>query len=194
MVGCRILCMALFASVYGYWIFVVCACHFLVMFVWMCWLRTKFCSNKCLEILFNVVIAAVQIFCFINVVEGHTRLRYLLYYAIVFSENIGLTFGWYIFAHTQDYWYVVPATSIIVCGFIVGIFFQILYYVFFHPNNYPPYNRRHRIRICVPLQELLHPKKEKSKPSQLQRQFSTEGQKRIESISKYHSDDQQNYV
>ena len=198
MVGSRILCLALFASVYGYWIFIVCGCHWFIMLVWMLWLKSNFCSSRCLEFFFNMVIAAVHVFCFVNVIEGNTRLRYLLYYTIIFSENIGLTFGWYIFAHTESIWYLEAAISIIIGGFFLGLFFQILYYVFFHPNNYPPFHRHKRIRLWIPLRDLWYARttsEVKSDKSVLSRQLSTEGQKRMKNISKCHtSNSQQPYV
>ena len=80
-IASRVLALAMFATVHRYWVFVVAGCHWMVMFVWILVQRTHFCHTKCQEFFFNLVMAIIYTFCYINLIEGHTRLRYIFYYS-----------------------------------------------------------------------------------------------------------------
>ena len=155
------LALALFASKLTIWVFVIAGCHWMVMFIGLLLQRTSFCDGRmknarCQEVFFNMVMAAVYIFSFVNVKEGHTRLRYAVYYTIVYVENLGMTLFWYMFAHTDSSWYLQPAMALIIGGFFIGIVFQVIYYMFLHPNNFPPYARNYKIRWCITCDEAMN--------------------------------------
>lgn len=151
-VGARVVCFSLFASTFSYWIFVVVGSHWSVMFVWILLQNTNFCENSAEEFCFNVVAATVNIFCFFNLLEGHTRLRYTIFYTLVYLENLAMIVTWYSFHSTEETWYIIPAMVAVLGLFFVGIFFQLIYYVFLHPNN--RFSSK-RIRICIPCSELI---------------------------------------
>ena len=160
-IGCRVLALALFASKLTIWVFVVAGCHWIVMFVGLLLQKTNFCDGKmknarCQEVFFNMIMAAVYIFSYVNVKEGHTRLRYVIYYTIVYAENLGMVLFWYMFAHTDSAWYLKPSMTLIVGGFFLGIMFQIIYYMCFHPNNFPPFAPHYRIRWCITCDEAMN--------------------------------------
>ena len=162
-IGCRVLALALFASTLTYWVFVLAACHWFSMFFWLLVQNTSFCNPKmrcakCQEVFFNMVVAAVYIYCYVNVSEGHTRLRYFVYYCIVYLENGTMCLLWYVSANTRDSWYMKPALALIFGGFFLGILFQLIYYKWWHPNNYNPYVKYKRIKTCLSIDELLNRK------------------------------------
>ena len=171
-IASRVLALSLFASALGYWVFVVVACHWLSMFTWLLLQKTDFCSaeahcNKCQEIFFKVVLAAVYIFCYVNLTDGHSRLHYSIYYVVVYLENFFMCMVWYVFAHTENKWYTHPSLLLIFVGFLVGIFFQVVYYLWCHPNNGSDNDHPH-IKLCLTIDELLNrdPPEAKSEPVQ----------------------------
>lgn len=156
----RVLALALFASQLGYWVFVVVACHWLAMFFWLLVQATDFCNTqthccKCQEIFFKVVLAAVYIFCYVNLMEGHSRFQYTIYYVVVYLENFFMVSMWYVFAHTHEMWYLQPSLLLVFVGFLLGILFQVIYYLWCHPNNDGD-NDHPRIKLCLSLDELLN--------------------------------------
>ena len=171
-IGARIIAIAMFASYFKAWIFVLAGAHWCAMLVWILIQSTSFCDTKCAEFFFNVVAALVYVFCYFNLTEGHTRLRYLFYYTIVYSENAAMILVWYIFTQTLDIWYHSYAMVAVLAGFFIGIFFQVVYYLKYHPNNLPPCDKNRRIRLWVPLDELVG---DQSETSELEMSDMTDG-------------------
>lgn len=153
-IGPRVLAFALFATCAQYAFFVLCGIHWIIMLVWILTQRTTFCSTKIQELCFNAVAAFICIFDFFNLVEGHTRIRYIIYYSVVYCENVAMVVVWYFYRSTTAGWYLIPIVITVVAGFWLGIMMQVVYYMAFHPNNKPPYAPEKHIRICVPLSEL----------------------------------------
>ena len=163
-IGARVLAMALFATQFTYWVFVLVGLHWIIMIIWVLIQRTHFCDTKCQEFIFNLVSATIYIFCYLNLIEGHTRLRYLFYYTLMYLENMFMIWAWWMFAHVESKWYINPAIALVCGGFFIGIGFQVLYYMLFHPNNYPPYRETKRIKLCLSWREMRN---KPAKPSQL---------------------------
>ncbi|XP_076308740.1 XK-related protein 4-like [Tachypleus tridentatus] len=143
----RVLSLGLFASEYGYWMFPVCIGHWGIMTVWVMHQQTSFCDSEtgekrqCEEYLFNMVIGAVYLFCFLNVKDEPTRLKYLTYYIIVFIENSSMIILWYL-RTDPSLWYHLPALICVFVSFSLGITFMLLFYRFCHPEtNIPCRNR-----------------------------------------------------
>lgn len=150
-IGARVVCFALFASAFSYWIFIVVGCHWWVMFVWVFLQKNKLCTNSAGEVFFKVVMATVHVFCFFNLCEGRTRLRYAIFYTLVYLENMAMMVAWHRFLPTESPWYVLPAMVSVLGLFFVGVLFQVVYYVRCHPNNE---NSETMVRIWVPWSEL----------------------------------------
>ncbi|CAN8031204.1 unnamed protein product, partial [Ixodes persulcatus] len=72
-VAARSAALSLFASQYKYWLFPACIGHWGVMTVWVMHQGTRFCDGDsgrprpCREYLFNMLIGAIYLFCFLNV-------------------------------------------------------------------------------------------------------------------------------
>ena len=148
-ISSRVLALAMFAAAYKYWTFVAVTSHWIVMFIWILSQRTKFCDTKCKEFFFNVVMATVYIFCYVNLLEGHTRLRYIFFYTIMYLENMALTVAWYAVAGTSSDWYILPAMVAVFTCPCIGLIFMLLYYRFCHPNNLSSEFSHVKIKICV---------------------------------------------
>jgi len=157
-VGARVLSFALFASCFEHWVFVIIGSHYCIMLAWILLQNTKFCTNKCEELFFNLVAAAISVFCFFNLVEGHTRVRYLLFYSLVYLENMAMIVAWYSVRAPElekTVWYTLPAMFVVLLLFFVGIALQLVYYLRCHPNNRPENHAVNGpIRFWVPCAEL----------------------------------------
>ncbi|KAI2810112.1 XK- protein 6 [Blomia tropicalis] len=59
MIASRVLALALFASIYTYYIGIVCTIHWFVMFLWIVSMKTNFCNNLLEELFYNAVLAGI---------------------------------------------------------------------------------------------------------------------------------------
>lgn len=140
MISSRIAALTLFTIEFRWWVILVVFIHWLAMIVWMTFEGTSFClhSNRLcklsLERLFVAVMGIVYVFCFINIQEGTTRFRVMLYYLVFFVENSLLVTLWYL-TRSQVGILEIGSTVITYGGFVVGILSMLAYYKFFHPNQ-----------------------------------------------------------
>ena len=153
-ISVRMLVIALFASHFGKWIGFVLFLHFIVMCVWLSWQETKFKFFKncvIVDFFFYIALSFVYIFHFLNIRDGHTRLRYLFYYSLIFVENTVLISFWYINVSSDNMWFSLPILIYTIVGFFIGVFFQLIYYKYFHPKCM-------QIKLCLTCKELLNRK------------------------------------
>ena len=170
-ISARVTALAVFASQFKYWVFLVVGLHWLAMLVWVVRQQTTYCymgeaedddegntkehHSQPLEVGFRLLTAFVQIFCFFNLLEGHTRLRYTIYYILVYVENGAIILVWYIMRGTDlDHAVTTAVLVVVLAGFLVGVLFMVLYYKWCHPNNSSIFHERMKIRWCVPCSEL----------------------------------------
>ncbi len=144
--------------------------HRFVMFIWIYLLESKFCDTAFEELGYNIIMAVVYIFCYFNLIDNHTRLRYFIFYIIILFEDLLLIFICYMSSHTHHKWYHYPAIFGVIAGYMIGILFQIIYYLFFHPNGstlecsyHDTSDKDNRIKCCLTWSQLLN--KEKSNES-----------------------------
>lgn len=131
----RVIAIALFTVRFGFWGPVICGCHVIIMFMWILWMRTDFCPNRCLEVLYNIAVGCLYLFTFMNVKDTPTRWKYVFYYALYYVENVVMISLW--FTHTDEIlWFREPAMAAVIGGFWVGVFgFMLPYYRFLHPDK-----------------------------------------------------------
>ncbi|XP_063968751.1 XK-related protein 6-like [Lytechinus pictus] len=135
----RVIALALFASIYEWWVFVVVGAHWVMMTLWLVWQQTDFCDTKFEEVLFDAVMGIIHIFCFFNMKEGRTRYRALVFYTIIFIENT-IMFGlWYHRQESREKMYGLPALIFVWGGFFIGAFLMAFYYRFCHPTGKLPF-------------------------------------------------------
>ncbi|NWJ09839.1 XKR5 protein, partial [Crypturellus undulatus] len=82
MLGTRVLALVLFARLYSYWVFAVVGIHWLVMSFWLVAQQTDIVTPPCHWRLFNCLLGAVYVFCYINVRPGASKLRVAVFYAV----------------------------------------------------------------------------------------------------------------
>ncbi|KAM7365389.1 hypothetical protein PAMP_016321 [Pampus punctatissimus] len=90
-ISSRVLSLALFASLFHIYFGIFVVVHWCAMAFWVVHGGTDFCMSKWEEVLFNMVVGIVYIFCWFNVKEGRTRYRMIAYYIVVLAENTFLT-------------------------------------------------------------------------------------------------------
>ncbi|XP_066560617.1 XK-related protein 6 isoform X1 [Amia ocellicauda] len=133
-ISSRVLSFALFASIFQLYFGIFVVVHWCAMAFWIVHGGTDFCMSKWEEVLFNMVVGIVYIFCWFNVKEGRTRYRMVAYYAVVLIENAILTFLWYFYRDpTTTDSYAVPALCGVFLSFASGVVFMFLYYGVLHP-------------------------------------------------------------
>ncbi|CAB1441947.1 unnamed protein product [Pleuronectes platessa] len=133
-ISSRVLSLALFASLFHIYFGIFVVLHWCAMAFWVVHGGTDFCMSKWEEVLFNMVVGIVYIFCWFNVKEGQTRHRMVAYYTVVLAENTILTGLWYAYRDpvlTDSYAFT--ALCSVYLTFAGGVLVMMLYYGFLHP-------------------------------------------------------------
>ena len=138
--------------------FVFLGFHYLLMLLWILFMRSNFCGSidgvrrPVSELVYNVVMAFILVFDIVNIKEGPTRLKNLLYYSLITAEHGVLMYFWYRktssnlagldtathlpWSHSARYHMVslamVPALE--CCGLV----FLFIYYTKLHPAGSMP--------------------------------------------------------
>lgn len=162
----RVLAFVMFASHFKAFLFAIVGGHWMLMLACMCLQHTDYCTLQSssgkkhpscfLEMLFRMMAAFIHIFCFFNLIGGHTRLRALVFYTLIYIENAIMIVAWYIGGSTQfeQTWYVVPVFVMVFVGFLCGILFMFIYYVYCHPNKHSTNPRHQKIKPWVKCEHL----------------------------------------
>uniref|UniRef100_A0A8C3F985 XK-related protein n=1 Tax=Chrysemys picta bellii TaxID=8478 RepID=A0A8C3F985_CHRPI len=134
MLGTRVVALVLFARVYPVWVFVAAGAHWLVMSFWLVSQQTDIIASSCHWRLFNFLVGAVYIFCYINFQAGPSRYRVAVFYAIMLIENIFLLMlatdllqG----ARRESLF----MTGAVMAGFVIGSAALVFYYSLLHPKS-----------------------------------------------------------
>uniref|UniRef100_A0A8C6VWU5 XK-related protein n=1 Tax=Nothobranchius furzeri TaxID=105023 RepID=A0A8C6VWU5_NOTFU len=107
-----------------------------VMTFWIIQGETDLCMSKWEEIIYNMVVGIIYIFCWFNVKEGPSRFRMTFYYSVTLAENVALIAAWYTYRGPQTS----DSTALLVvclvaCSFALGTFFMLVYYCWLHPDG-----------------------------------------------------------
>lgn len=114
-------------------------------------------DKSCQEYFLNMVIGILYLFCYIPVKDEPSRWKYTFFYVITFCENTVFTLSWFyslrhlsihhhhLYGHQKETipslpslpWFALPALVFVFGCFFLGLFFQLLYYRYFHPNGKP---------------------------------------------------------
>ncbi|KAJ3586408.1 hypothetical protein NHX12_012806 [Muraenolepis orangiensis] len=135
-IGARTMAFALFASVFQLYFGIFIVAHWCVMTFWIIQGETDFCMSKWEEIIYNMMVGIVYIFCWFSVREGRTRCRMLVYSLTVFAENVALTTLWYLYRgqKTSDF-HAVVLVCVVASSYALGTFFMCVYYCLLHPDG-----------------------------------------------------------
>ncbi|KAM7294769.1 XK-related protein 4 [Ixodes scapularis] len=147
----RVLALGLFASLFPLFMFLVCGVRWLLMSAWIISMKTQFYENRVEELVYNLVLGVVFIFCYLNPVDTPTRYRFVIFYVVTFVENSVLLGIFYAYSPT-GIWYKFPAVLGGTLCFVLGIAFMLIYYLLLHPTgNIPVVLRRNQ---CSPISRL----------------------------------------
>ncbi|XP_077405536.1 XK-related protein 7 [Vanacampus margaritifer] len=135
-IGARALAFALFASVFQLYFGIFIVAHWCIMTFWIIQGETDFCMSKWEEIIYNMMVGIVYVFCWFSVKEGRTRCRMLTYILTVFIENVALTTIWYLYRgpRSSDF-YAVVMVCVVASSYALGTFFMFVYYCLLHPDG-----------------------------------------------------------
>lgn len=131
----RVTALALFASVFPCYIIA----HFLS--VWMVLVlvvwgqKTNFMDSSCGEWLYRGTVGLIWYFSWFNVGSGSTKLKNIIYYAVMGLDTMALLGFWcwkmeYCIPPFRPYIMIIILASL----YVLGILMKILYYKKFHPN------------------------------------------------------------
>ncbi|CAH2243014.1 jg10584 [Pararge aegeria aegeria] len=137
----RIAGVLLFTIIFGIWTLIPLGLHWSAMTFWIITQKTTFCPNKLEETFYNAVMGFVYCFCYINLREGHTRYRLLMFYTLIVTQNFGSLFLYVLisdFERQQKSWSI-AATVCVTAGTVIGMIAMILYYRYFHSKGPIPW-------------------------------------------------------
>ncbi|XP_041282115.1 XK-related protein 5 [Onychostruthus taczanowskii] len=134
MLGTRVLALVLFARLYSFWVFVVAGVHWLLMSFWLGAQQTDIVAQPCRWRLFNCLLGAVYIFCYINVRPGPSRTRVAVFYAIMMMENTLLLLLGTRFLQTELR-NSLTVTGAVMSGSLIGTTALVIYYSLLHPKS-----------------------------------------------------------
>ncbi|XP_068921514.1 XK-related protein 5 [Petaurus breviceps papuanus] len=134
MLGTRIITLVLFSQTYHCWVLVVGGAHWLVMTFWLVAQQSDIIDSTCGWRLFNLLVGALYIFCYINFWDSPSRNRMTTFYMIMLMENIVLLLLATDFLQGAS-WGTIWMTAGIVSGFVIGCASLIIYYSQLHPKS-----------------------------------------------------------
>ncbi|XP_047525259.1 uncharacterized protein LOC125063066 [Pieris napi] len=139
----RISALFLFSIIFGVWTLIPLGLHWSAMTFWIITQKTTFCPNKFEETLYNAVMGFVYCFCFINIKEGKTRYRLLLFYTLMVTQNMGSVLLFMLLSEKQRHPWSIASTSLVVVGTVAGICAMVIYYRYYHSKGPIPWRYIH---------------------------------------------------
>ncbi|XP_043118672.1 XK-related protein 5b [Puntigrus tetrazona] len=134
MLGARVASLMFFCSVFHWWSCGVTGFHWLIMTFWQVSQQTDICINRASWRLFNFILGAMHIFFFLNVKDGPSRYRMTGFYLLMLLEN---TFLLLLASDSLSgiSWNNMSVPLNVLCSFLIGVIFVVLYYRFLHPKS-----------------------------------------------------------
>ncbi|XP_065690656.2 XK-related protein 5 isoform X2 [Patagioenas fasciata] len=134
MLATRVLALVLFARLYSLWVFAVAGAHWLLMSFWLVAQQTDIVAQPWRWRLFNCLLGAVYIFCYINVRPGPSKYRMAVFYTIMLVENTILLLLATRFLQTELR-SSLCVTGAVMTGSVVGAAALVVYYILLHPKS-----------------------------------------------------------
>ncbi|XP_015715125.1 XK-related protein 5 isoform X1 [Coturnix japonica] len=134
MLTSRVLALLLFARLYSCWVLAVAGTHWLLMSFWLVALQSDIVAQPCRWRLFNVLMGAVYIFCYINVQPGPSKHRMAVFYVVMLMENTLLLLLATEFLQAEM-GHSLRVSGAAMAGAALGVAAMVLYYSLFHPKS-----------------------------------------------------------
>uniref|UniRef100_A0A8C8XBU6 XK-related protein n=1 Tax=Panthera leo TaxID=9689 RepID=A0A8C8XBU6_PANLE len=134
MVGARVLSLVLFFGAHRVWVLVFGGAHWLVMTFWLVAQQSDIIDSTCHWRLFNLLVGAAYILCYLNFWDSPSRNRMAMFYTIMLLENIVLLLL------ATDFLQGASRTSLwtiagVLSGFLIGSISLVTYYSLLHPKS-----------------------------------------------------------
>uniref|UniRef100_A0A452RK45 XK-related protein n=1 Tax=Ursus americanus TaxID=9643 RepID=A0A452RK45_URSAM len=134
MLGARVLSLVLFFRAYHVWVLAFGGAHWLAMTFWLVAQQSDIIDSTCHWRLFNLLVGAVYILCFLNFWDSPSRHRMAVFYVIMLLENIILLLL------ATDFLQGASQTSLwtvagVLFGFLIGSASLVTYYSLLHPRS-----------------------------------------------------------
>ena len=140
-IASRILTLVIFTTAFKFYVLIILIAHWVLMAIWVHLDKTAFFTNaagkfnKCFEIIFQILMGFIYMYCYITTVPGPTLVKQTIYYLLFYFENIIMLVLWIWFNEREFDTFEVSAITTILLTMILGIVFMLLYYKYFHPNT-----------------------------------------------------------
>ncbi|XP_072102893.1 XK-related protein 8-like [Mobula birostris] len=130
----RIISIALFATVFGQYVFLHFALVWLPMFFWAWQQGTTFMKRFPEEVFYRGTVAVILYFTWLNIAEGRTRVRQIIYHSFIAVDCGILTGFWWLH---RDPVLTAPYAALLLIGislsYLIGVIVKCLYYECLHP-------------------------------------------------------------
>ncbi|XP_014712925.3 XK-related protein 5 [Equus asinus] len=134
MLAARVLSLVLFFKTYHIWVLVVGGAHWLVMTFWLVAQQSDIIDSTCHWRLFNLLVGAVYVFCYLNFWDSPSRNRMATFYTIMLLENVILLLLATDFLQGAS-WTSLWTTAGVLSGFLIGSVSLVIYYSLLHPKS-----------------------------------------------------------
>ncbi|XP_004390879.1 XK-related protein 5 [Trichechus manatus latirostris] len=134
MLGTRVLSLVLFYKAYNVWVLVVGGAHWLMMTFWLVAQQSDIVDSTCHWRLFNLLVGAVYIFCYLNFWDSPSRNRMVTFYMVMLIENIILLLLATYFLQEAS-WNSLWMIASVMSGFLIGSVSLVIYYTLLHPKS-----------------------------------------------------------
>ncbi|KAK3087141.1 hypothetical protein FSP39_002260 [Pinctada imbricata] len=143
-VGPRVVLMALFASHFTFYAFILGAGHWIICSLWIFIIDKTRERKSCINIILKILIGYPLIFCFVDLDYVYTeterehiptRYKMMLYYLLFYTENWLMFALWITTMADTVIWFYPVSIAIVAGGMVLHIIFQIIYYKGCHPGK-----------------------------------------------------------
>ncbi|XP_048413822.1 acid sphingomyelinase-like phosphodiesterase 3b isoform X2 [Stegostoma tigrinum] len=131
----RICSIALFAIIFKHYVLLHFALICLPMFIWTCQQGTDFMNNLPEEVFYRGAVAVILYFTWLNVAEGKTFIRQVIYHSFL-AVDCGILVGfWWIYRDpVLTASYALPLLFAISSSYFLGVIVKCTYYKYLHPR------------------------------------------------------------
>lgn len=135
----RITAILVAATYSGFVVLGVCIGHWITCLIYVCYAKTHFYGGLVWnEWFFKFISSITLVLTFMNIIEGRSRVRWLMYHLFTLLQNVGMLAFWYL-KHYRDPlepdWYAFMLISMVIGGTLIGSLLTLLYYKSLHPSE-----------------------------------------------------------
>lgn len=135
-ISSRVVALTIYAVHYGYWMLVILFAHWMAMLLLSLidpgnLSKDEVGMPKIKKLRFAMASAWIYCFCYLNFEEHNSKIKMILFYLIQFVENNVLLIVSLI-SYNQISWFKNISIIVVYLGFVVGMFFMLIYYKYFH--------------------------------------------------------------